>query len=443
MTDPTEDREPSATHPLSWWPAPLATAAATAGMLALLAAIVLHRAELVIVACGPLALLATAPRHRAASTISVQVATQTVRLVEFDELVLTVRVSADRPLDHLAVRLVAGLPLTTAVESSGDVAIDSNHLHCQWRLRPARWGRWPIGTVEIAAYACGRLVHATVRVDAGAVAVYPHMVALPGLPRPTRLRALVGEHVAAAVGPGVEFAGARPYHNGDEARRVHARLSARRGQLFVTERHAERLADVVVVVDGFSDIGAPVRSTLDIAVRACASVAAAYLRVGDRAGAMLLGSGGVPRSVPLGLGRLQLARVVELLIRARDGISAVEPNLAPLPPQVLPPGALVLVASPLADQRVIDVLAGLRDRGATTILLDVLDPGILPAPSRRMDAVARRLWLLDREALLSRLADLGVAVLPAADLSTLAETLATMRVPRPRSGTARVPVGRG
>jgi uncharacterized protein (DUF58 family) len=158
---------------------------------------------------------------------------------------------------------------------------------------------------------------------------------------------------------------------------------------------------------------------------------------------MLLGSGGVPRSVPLGLGRLQLARVVELLIRARDGISAVEPNLAPLPPQVLPPGALVLVASPLADQRVIDVLAGLRDRGATTILLDVLDPGILPAPSRRMDAVARRLWLLDREALLSRLADLGVAVLPAADLSTLAETLATMRVPRPRSGTARVPVGRG
>ena len=62
------------------------------------------------------------------------------------------------------------------------------------------------------------------------------------------------------------------------------RASLRLGQLYVTQRHRERNADVVLMLDTLAEVGAPPQTTLDLGVRAAASLATAYLARKDRVG---------------------------------------------------------------------------------------------------------------------------------------------------------------
>src|SRR4029077_11087807 len=106
---------------------------------------------------------------------------------------------------------------------------------------------------------------------------------------PPELLRRIGEHTGRAVGEGIEFAGVRSYLPGDRLRDVNWRVTSRRGQLHVNQRAAQRAADLVVMIDAFSDIGPPGETTLDTAVRGAAGLVAAYLRTGDRAGIVTLG----------------------------------------------------------------------------------------------------------------------------------------------------------
>ena len=71
---------------------------------------------------------------------------------------------------------------------------------------------------------------------------------------------------------------------GDRPRSVNWRATARRGDLMVNQRHPERATDVILFLDSFLDVRGPTGSTLDQAVGAAASLAAAYLRQRDRVG---------------------------------------------------------------------------------------------------------------------------------------------------------------
>jgi uncharacterized protein (DUF58 family) len=410
---------------LRWWPAPATAAGASVAAAALLVALVSRRAEMLILAAGPLALLASAPRTAPPQALEVTMRVSPARVAETDEFTLFVAVGSTRPLDHLAIRLVPGMALSTPTDEVQRTGAGTHTLQAQWSMRPARWGRWPIGTVQITALGAGRTLRATTTIDTGTYVVYPAFAPPPVLPRPFRLPRLAGDHVAAEPGSGVEFAGSRPYQPGDPARLVHWSASARRGRLQVTERYAERLADVVLVVDGYSDVGPPGSSSLDVSVRIATGLAAGYLRGGDRVGAILL-SGGAPRFVPIGLGRTQLTRIVEMFLEARRSVGLLTADLDLVPRQALPPGALVLVASPLLDDRTVTVLTQLRERGSPTALLDVLDsdPDLPPGAA---SALALRIWRLDRRALVERLHELGVVVVGSSDPAELAARLVPLR----------------
>jgi uncharacterized protein (DUF58 family) len=66
--------------------------------------------------------------------------------------------------------------------------------------------------------------------------------------RPFRTQVFAGNQVAREKGEGIEFADMRPFAPGDRVRRVNWRASARRGELWVNEYHAERNGDVVLAV---------------------------------------------------------------------------------------------------------------------------------------------------------------------------------------------------
>jgi uncharacterized protein (DUF58 family) len=82
-----------------------------------------------------------------------------------------------------------------------------------------------------------------------------------------------------------------------------------------------------------------------------------------------------------------------------------------LPRAALPPGALVVVFSPLLDQRFVEALRDMRERGFTMLVVDVLNAEP-PARPRSTDRMARRIWRMEQEAIRFSLRELGLPVVP-------------------------------
>ena len=137
-------------------------------------------------------------------------------------------------------------------------------------------------------------------VDPMVVRVYPRIVPLRSLPRPFHTQPSVGDYVSSALGEGIEPGDVRQFAPGDRIKQVNWRASLRLGQLYVTQRHRERNADVVLMLDTLAEVGAPPETTLDQSVRAAASLATAYLARKDRVG--LITYGGVMSWVRPGSG---------------------------------------------------------------------------------------------------------------------------------------------
>ena len=97
-----------------------------------------------------------------------------------------------------------------------------------------------------------------------------------------------------------------------------------------------------------------------------------------------------------GLGRRQVYRIIDSMLASERGPAARTAaavgrprDLRRLPRAALPPGALVVVFSPLLDQRFVETLRDMRERGFTMLVVDVLnaDPPARPR-QRRPDGPA-------------------------------------------------------
>ena len=215
--------------------------------------------------------------------------------------------------------------------------------------RCTRWGSFAIGAVTIRAYDRLGLFRYDARREAQiALKVYPSSERLRTLVRPARTLRLVGSLISREHEEGIELAEVRPFRPGDRVRSVNWRASARRGDLWV-DRHPERNADVVIFVDAYTDLVASDASSLEIAVRAAASIADAHLAVRDRVG--LVTFGGALRWLVPGDGRRQLYRIVDALLDTQISVSYAWRDIDVLPVRTLPPRALVLALSPLLDER--------------------------------------------------------------------------------------------
>jgi uncharacterized protein (DUF58 family) len=356
-------------------------AAARLGVLAVAAvvvALIVDHAAVLALAAPPLLLLALRSRQERPDTLTATVSLDPARCIEGDRVTLSVRLTLPAPVDQLSVTLGDGLP----VDGPGNgVAVQTASTVLRFTLAPQRWARLDLGTALVTLLAPGGLDRARLRVPLGELTVYPQTAPPAAPPRPARLPQLVGEHVVAGTGTGVEFAGIRPYQAGDPVRQVHWASSARYGRPHVVLRHAERLADVVLMIDGYSDVGPPGGSSLDVSVRTAASLAESWLATGDRVGVVTLS--GLLRWLPVGLGRRTLYPIVDsvLSVRRDRAVPIAGPPRIPLP--ALPPGALVVLLTPLLSDRIVEVVQRLGERGMAMLVLDTLpaEPaiGALPA----------------------------------------------------------------
>ncbi len=190
---------------------------------------------------------------------------------------------------------------------------------------------------------------------------YPREDVLRRVLQPVETQVFSGNEVARTKGEGIEFADIRPWAPGDALKRVNWRASARRGELWVNESHPERNTDVILFVDSFAEARLGGRSTLDLAVRATAALADAYVRRRDRVG--LIGFGGILRWLVPGTGLVQLYRIVDALLDTQIVLSYYWREIDVIPRRTLPPNALVIALSPLLDARSVGALLDLRARG--------------------------------------------------------------------------------
>lgn len=379
--------------------------------LGLLGALAARLPELVVLA-APFALvpalgvlLARTPRLEAAVELERE------RTLEGDELDVTVVLDPEVGAERLDVllELPKGLVL---VEGHNPVSIhlaDGERRRLHFRLRGERWGGYAVGRVYVRARDPFGVLRWEAELDRRLpLKVYPREELVRALLRPRDTQVFSGNHVAREKGEGIEFADLRPFVPGDRVRRVNWRASARRGQLWVNEHHAERNADVVIFLDSFTELGEPGGSTLDDALRAASSLAARYLRQKDRVG--FVSFGGTLNWLLPSTGAVQLYRIVDSMLDTRISLNYAWKDLDIIPRRTLPPRALVLALSPLLDERAVSALLDVRGRGFDLVVIEISPLRFLPPSHDLVAETAQRIWRLRREALRGRFERAGVPV---------------------------------
>ena len=185
------------------------------------------------------------------------------------------------------------------------------------------------------------------------------------MPRPERLRRVnlrprhvgpwPGTILSKMLGIGTEFYSLRDYVPGDDPKRINWKASARNNTLIVNETEAERVTDVMVVLDTDVTFFGPTEGDMfEREIQAAASICTSLLRQGNRVGLVL--QGGERGSIPAGFGKRHERRILYLLSAAKPGRATVSTSyvINLLAGRILPARAQVVIISPLLDPEIKD-----------------------------------------------------------------------------------------
>jgi uncharacterized protein (DUF58 family) len=382
-----------------WRASQLTRAIATCAGVALAAAVITAHWQLIAFAAPLLGVLCSISWQRPVPKIRVHGEPDSQRRFENEQAQLTVWVTEDTGANGAsAVELTV-----VAVEGMQLEVLDSDSRHQTVAATAHRWGRYPV-RARIDVIARGGLLAGTATVDAADVLVFP-LTPPQSTPIPqTELLDRLGAHLTRHVGPGVEYADIRAYVPGDQLRAVNWPVSARRGQLHVTERLTDRAADVVVLIDTYRQPAGPATDATERVVRGAAQVVQTALRHGDRAGIVALG-GNRPRWLGADIGQRQFYRVLDTVLGAGERFENTTGTLAPR--AAVPAGAIVIAFSTLLDTEFALALIDLRRRGHVVLAVDVLDSSPF---QDEQDPLVDRMWALQRSAMYRDMATIGVDI---------------------------------
>ncbi len=385
---------------LRWRASQLTRAIATCAGVALAAAVIGAHWQLIAFAAPLLGVLCSISWQRPVPKIVVHGEPDSQRCFENEQARLKVWATQENSAEsgpvavELTVSAIAGMQLEV---------LDSDSHAKTVAAVAQRWGRYPV-RARVDVVARGGLLAGTGTVDAADVIVFP-LTPPQSTPIPqTELLDRLGAHLTRHIGPGVEYADIRPYVPGDQLRAVNWPVSARRGQLHVTQRLTDRAADVVVLIDTYRQPAGPATDATERVVRGAAQVVQSALRNGDRTGIVALG-GNRPRWLGADIGQRQFYRVLDTVLGAGDRFENTTGTLAPR--AAVPAGAIVIAFSTLLDTEFALALIDLRRRGHVVVAVDTLDSSPFEG---EQDPLVVRMWALQRSAMYRDMATVGVDV---------------------------------
>jgi len=425
---------------VSWRPTALNVSFLTLIGWALFLGILTGRADVIVVAVPLVVALVAGRLAKVSPALQIDHELSAERVFEGERVTVTVTLRAKTRVP--LVEVLEPLPARAHLEHGRNHAFFSLQpdQEVRWEFALRCIGRQRLRLAGPHVRLWGRLGLAAAETHyraARTVAVYPHVAPVRHLPRPVRTQTFVGNYVSPAQGEGIEPGDIRPFAPGDLVRHVNWRATLRLGTLHVTQHHRERNADVVLVLDTLSDVGAEGQSVLDVATRGAAALAAGYLARKDRVG--LIEYGGHVRSVRPASGRAQLQRVLDTLLDASVVFTYVTRGVDLIPPRILPPQSLVLALSPLLDTRFVSAATDLAARGFDLVIIAISPVAAARATARRgaVADVAARLWALERRAQLDEHRRRGLTIVDWDGVSSLDVPLAALRRPRLRQVVAR------
>jgi uncharacterized protein (DUF58 family) len=333
------------------------------------------------------------------------------RVLEGDAVEVRLEVAARATVDWLELelrvparaRLLEGKQRLVLSLGAGEVR------PLRYRIEYPRWGVYPVGALRLlGAHRLFMLSSSADRDPARLVRVYPHLARLRRLVKPLATRPASGSRPAATSGEGIEFAELREFRAGERVRRVNWRASARRGQLLVSDRLPERSSDVVLFLDSLTEASTDQESTLDLAVRAVATLVGAYLRQRDRVG--LLSFGGDLEWVLPSAGARQHYRIIDAVLSSESARFPRWPDPSLIPRRVLPPQSVIVALTPLLDWRVNRALLDLRARGYDLAMIEVDPLRFAEQAGAIYGEQAWRVWLLRRELIRNQFLRAGVPI---------------------------------
>ncbi|MGH3096550.1 MAG: DUF58 domain-containing protein [Streptosporangiales bacterium] len=384
-------------------------------VLAVVGGLALGRPDVVVMA-APFAVYAAlawgraaAPRLRAAMELG------TDRTFEAETVTARVDLRSDIDLD--AVTFSVGLPygIEPVDPRTQVVAVRAGvPRELEIRVQAERWGRWKVGPTRVTTYG-PHLGSTSSPLDLAVadLAVIGSREGFRAAELMPQALATAGSHRSRRVGDGLEFHAVREFAYGDRLRRINWPVSSRLGSLHVNATVTDRMADVVILVDSSYDAGRSVgvfgqASSLDVTVRAAGAIAVHYLDSGDMVSLVEFGER-IRHAHDL-LGRSGVTRALDWLLGVRAGTVGWEVQARRIGPQLLPARALAVVLTPLLDQRCVELLADLRQRGQAIVVVDTLPDGCLPRPGRFAEEIAQRIWVMERERTVALLGEAGVPV---------------------------------
>ena len=407
----------AATDP--WVPTASHFRAVLCGLVLAVAAVLGHRPDLLVLATPFIGAAVWAATLKPTTSLAVQQTLGHSKLTEGDASVWTFKV--DDPsgrADDIAVRLrvgewidmhpVAGAA-AASVRDDGDKALDIG-------IRAIRWGRHRVGPARVVAssawagYQCVSDSGTNERSLLALPRAAHFDAAASAVPRP----GLIGVNRAPRQSSGTEFAGIRPFQPGDRLRRIHWNQSLRTGTLHVTSTWADHDRHVVLLVEGFNDVGRSegidgTASSLDLTLRAAASLATHFLGVGDRVALVRLDNRGV-RRLPAAGGSGHLHRLLESLSTTDPTGRLADTGRVP---RGLTPGSFVVILSPLVAPTSLERAVTMAAHGRSVVVIDCLPADIIRQfPDDPLAGVAWRIRVLEREREIRRATESGVAVIP-------------------------------
>ena len=401
---PGPDLESTVTVPVRWTVSRHARRLLTLAVAGLGIALVTGRPEFA-GAAAPALLLLGAWRPGRPPDAEVTAGLTAARLIEGEQAAVTVSVAGTAEytatvLLHPAHEIV---PLRAAPGARAGSA--SGH-RVRLPFLVSRWGRRRVGTAEIVLRDRWRLAEGRALIGLPSLECYPRPATQRTRVVLNRLPQRLGEHSARAPGEGAEFAGVREYVPGDRQRSINWPATTRRGRLQVNTFQAERSQDVVILVDTAWDGDDAEHHVVDIALRGAAAAARAYLDARDRVGFITYRYRA--RWLAPGHGQRHYYRIAEAML-TQDREWTADPGFSRLPRQALPPGALILVFTPLMDPRLVETLRDLRQRGFAVLIVDVLN-GEPRAGRGRAARLAQRIWRMEQQAIRFSLRELDIPV---------------------------------
>lgn len=413
---PVDSIDPAA--PAAWRPTRALQRATAVVGVALVLAIVLTRVELVLVAVpfalGTAVSLTARPQQAPQPALSLDSATT----VEGTPVAARVAVRNDDPLPLLCVVSVAMPVWVRLHHGTGQYATlvePSDTTVVRLAGTALRWGAHWVGPATVRATACDGLLRAQRHgLPPAPLSVYPHADVFDSdapLPRATGIS---GIHRSRRPGHGGELADVRQFQLGDRLRRINWRVTQRTGDLHVNATYADRDADVVLVLDLRHEAGASggiagETSVLDATVRAAAAITEHYTHQGDRVA--LVEFGPQLRRLPAGTGRRHYFAALGWLAGVDLRPAGFAPGEQLFARTLRPPGAMLVVLTPVLDGASAALLATLVRSGRSMVAVDTLPPEVRPPGGEtEWSGPAERLWRLERANTLGRLRDIGVPV---------------------------------